>query len=98
MIDIEAISASAYVRPAFVIPEGRTPSQNNVRASGRILQLSKVLSIEKAPLMRIHELKNDAERAERTAERARRRARRLDEQPSRKNQNSHVRQLESRRM
>ena len=53
---IEAVSASANVRPALVVSKGRTPSQNNVSVSGRFLQLSKVLSIKDAPHMRMHEL------------------------------------------
>ena len=53
---IEAVSASANVRPALVVSKGRTPSQNNVSVTGRFLQLSKVLSIEDAPHMRMHEL------------------------------------------
>ena len=65
----------------------KTQSQNDKLLSRRRLQLGGVLSIGDARHMRMHELEDDVERAERTAERARKRARRLDEQRSRQEQN-----------
>ncbi|CAK7564128.1 MAG: hypothetical protein SEPTF4163_002012 [Sporothrix epigloea] len=53
---IEAGSASANGRPAFVIFKGKTPRSSDVPVSRPFLQLSKVLSIEDTLYMQMYEL------------------------------------------